>query len=173
LVVIASGSIAACNVTGLVDGLRARCRAPVVVVLTCKAQRFVTKDTIQFAGGAAAVVDDGSSPLFHQPDHIWLATHARGILVYSGRADFIAKLAAGLAVDVASATFLACHERLRMVVPSMNPLMWSNPMVQRNLECLRAFGVKISATAQGVAPEVHTIVELFSSLLATTQNLGG
>jgi phosphopantothenoylcysteine synthetase/decarboxylase len=123
LVVIASGSIAACNLAGVVDGLREQCGLPVVVVLTSKAKRFITIETIKYAGGAAAVVDDRSSPLFQQPDHIWLATHAAGVLVYPSSSDLIAKLAAGLVMDVATTTFLTSHERPRMIVPSMNPLM--------------------------------------------------
>jgi len=171
LAVIASGSIAACNVTGVVDSLRERCNAPVVVLLTAKAKRFITKETIQYAGGAAAVVDDESPPLLQQPDHIWIATHARGILVYPASADFIAKLAAGLAMDVASATFLASHQRPRMIVPSMNSLMWSNPIVQRNVECLRSFGVEVVSTEQGTAPGVHTVVEQFGALLGAQPHL--
>jgi phosphopantothenoylcysteine synthetase/decarboxylase len=104
------------------------------------------------------VVDDESSSLFQQPDHTWLATHAQGILVYPSTSDFIAKLAAGRAMDVASATFLAGHERPRMIVPSMNLLMWSNPIVQRNVEFIKVVATKT------VAPEVRTIVELFMTL---------
>lgn len=159
MVVIASGSVAACNLAGLVDLMRTRSKTPVVAVLTKKALRFVTKDTIRYAGGAAAVVDDDSPSLFHQPDHIWLASHARGILVYPASADFIAKLAAGLATDVAAMTFLAGHAAPRMIVPSMNHQMWSNPVVQRNIETLRAFGVAFVDTEGGLAPDVRTVVD--------------
>lgn len=165
-VVLVSGSIAASNAAGLISVLRERAGEPVVAVLTSRAMDFAAVDTVRYAGGAAAVVTDRSSPLSDQPDHIWLATNMSGLLVFPASANFIGRVAAGLATDVASLTFLAGHSKPRMIVPSMNPLMWSNPVVQDNIARLQRYGVKASATTKGLAPDVNSVVEEFCDFVA-------
>ncbi|WP_350314088.1 flavoprotein [Mesorhizobium opportunistum] len=162
---IVSGSLAACNAAGLASLLRERIGLATFVVLTKGARRFVTTDAIRYAGEATAVVTDNSEPLFGRPDHIWLASHALGILVYPASADFIGRTACGLATDVASTTFLTGHHKPRMVVPSMNSMMWSNNLLQRNLNVLRENGVEVVDTNEGQAPDVAGVCSLFESLI--------
>lgn len=164
-VVVISGSVAASNAHGLVHGLRERRGEPVVAILSQAARRFVTIDTIRYAGGAAAVITDESAPLTDQPDHIWLASQMSGLLVYPASANFIARTAAALATDTASLTYLAGHRRPRMLVPSMNPLMWSNPMVQDAIGRHRSCGVAVAPTSDGLAPGVAQVVEAFCALI--------
>jgi phosphopantothenoylcysteine synthetase/decarboxylase len=168
IVIIGSGSLAASNLGGLVSILQSRAGLPVAVVLTDKARRFVSSETIYYAGRALAVVTDRSEPLSNQPNHIWLATNAKAVLVYPASANFIGRSAGGLAGDLASITFLATHSRPRMLVPSMNPIMWSNPLVQKNVDILKSSGVSISPTDHGIAPDVTVIADLFTQFL----NLG-
>lgn len=160
-----SGSIAAANAAGLVSVLRERLQGHVVAVLTRSAARFISVETLRYAGGAAAVVAQGSTPLSDQADHIWLATRARGLLVYPASANFIARVAAGLANDLASLTFLASHTKPRMIVPSMNRLMWTNPVVQQNIGVLQSFGVTVEPTSDGLAPDVDTVAQHFVRLI--------
>lgn len=164
-VVLVSGSVAAANAPGLVSVLRERIHGQVVAVLTRNARRFVSIDTLRYAGGATAVLTDRSTPLADQPDHIWLAAQARGVLVYPATANFIGTLAAGLASNLASLTFLASHAKPRMIVPSMNPLMWSNPIVHQNISVLESVGVAVEPTANGLAPDVETVVRHFVAFM--------
>ena len=164
-VVVVTGSIAASNAAGLVSVLRERLNEDIVAVVTCGAMRFVSIDTLRFAGGAAAIVTDSSSVASDQPDHIWLASQMSGLLVYPASANFIARTAAGLATDVASLAFLACHQKRRMIVPSMNPMMWTNPLVQRNIACLKQYGVNVVMPRNGLAPEISSIVDEFCALM--------
>ena len=167
-VVLVSGSIAASNSAGLVSVLRERLGQPVVAVLTARARDFVAIETIRYAGGAAAVVTDGAVPLFDQPDHIWLATHMSGLLVYPASANFIARIGTALAADTASLVFLAGHLKRRMIVPSMNRLMWSNPMLQGHIACLQDHGVRVASTPDGMAPDVNSVVDEFCNFMGAS-----
>jgi phosphopantothenoylcysteine synthetase/decarboxylase len=171
-VAIISGSVAASNAQGLVSVLGERRGEPVVAVLTRAATRFVTLDAIRYAGGAAATITDDSCPLTDQPDHIWLATHMSGLLVYPASADFIGRTAWGLTSDTASLTFLASHRKPRMLTPSMNALMWSNPVVQEAVARHRANGTDVVPTPDGLAPGVPHVVEAFNALIERRVSAG-
>lgn len=164
LAVIATGSLAACNVTGLIDGLHGKLGATVVAVLTQNARRFITADTLRFAGGAAEVFweDTGQEA---KPLHILLAAGIAGLIVFPASANFIGKAAHGLADDLASTLFLAAHQKPRLVIPSMNPAMWTNPVVQKNIGVLRRLHVEIFAGSNGIAPNVEDVIAAFEDVL--------
>lgn len=168
--VLVSGSIAASNAAGLVSLLREKLGQHVVAVLTSRARQFVAIDTVRYAGRAVAVVTDESDPLSDEPDHIWLAAQMLGLLVYPASANFIGRIAAGLATDVASLTFLAGHQKKRMIVPSMNSMMWSNPIVQKNIACLQHSQIKVAMTENGMAPAVNAVVDEFCGFMRTSGN---
>jgi phosphopantothenoylcysteine decarboxylase/phosphopantothenate--cysteine ligase len=79
--------------------------------------------------------------------HIDLATSADAILIAPATADFIAKLAHGLADDLLSTLALATRAPV-LVAPAMNPAMYEHPATQRNLQTLREYGYQI------IQPEV-------------------
>src|SRR6185503_5683302 len=74
--------------------------------------------------------------------HIELSRHADAIVVAPASADFIAKLANGLADDLLSTLCLARDCPL-LIAPAMNRQMWSNAATQRNVAQLRADGIEI------------------------------
>jgi phosphopantothenoylcysteine decarboxylase/phosphopantothenate--cysteine ligase len=80
--------------------------------------------------------------------HIELSRGVDAILVAPASADFLAKLAHGLADDVLSTTCLARNCPL-LVAPAMNREMWDNPATQRNVATLRADGVIVLGPAAG------------------------
>ncbi len=80
--------------------------------------------------------------------HIELSRGADAIVVAPASADFLAKLAHGLADDLLSTTCLARNCPL-LVAPAMNREMWDNPATQRNVHALRADGVTILGPAAG------------------------
>ena len=76
----------------------------------------------------------------HEIGHIRLAREADLVVVAPATADLLAKMAHGLADDLASAVLLAT-DRPVLVAPAMNPRMWAHPATQRNVAQLRADGV--------------------------------
>src|SRR5690606_27893930 len=76
----------------------------------------------------------------HDVGHIRLSREADLIVVAPATADLMAKLAAGLANDLASTVLLASDKPVLMA-PAMNPRMWAHPATKRNLATLKADGV--------------------------------
>jgi len=113
----------------------------------------------------AAIVVDETPALFDVPNHIWMAMQTVAILVYPASAGFIGKMANGLAIDVASTTLLAAYGIPTMVAPSMNPQMWKNPLVQRNIKTLEENGLRIAHTDDGIAPAVDSLCRDFMDFL--------
>ncbi len=156
IVVVASGSVAAANVGGLVWELCRRLPVAAAVVLTAGARRFTTPDAVEQLGGCD-VVDDGSLGADRTPAHIWLTDRACCIVVYPASASFVGRMASGQGTDLASTTMLASTGIPTLVAPSMHPRMWANPLVQANLEQLRAAGMHVLAPRDGLAPGVSDI----------------
>jgi phosphopantothenoylcysteine decarboxylase/phosphopantothenate--cysteine ligase len=80
--------------------------------------------------------------------HIDLTRGAAALLVAPATADFLAKLAHGLADDLLSTLCLARDCPL-LVAPAMNRQMWENPATQRNVAQLRADAVSVLGPAHG------------------------
>jgi phosphopantothenoylcysteine decarboxylase/phosphopantothenate--cysteine ligase len=71
------------------------------------------------------------------------------IVIAPATADVIAKLAAGICADLLTTTLCACWEKPILLAPSMNDKMWSNPVVQRNVDTIQGNGMKIAGPASG------------------------
>ncbi|MBE3598898.1 MAG: bifunctional phosphopantothenoylcysteine decarboxylase/phosphopantothenate--cysteine ligase CoaBC [Limnochordaceae bacterium] len=80
--------------------------------------------------------------------HVTLARRADLLCVCPATADVIAKMAAGIADDALTTTYLACSAPT-LVVPAMNSAMYEHPATQENLGRLRARGVTIVGPARG------------------------
>lgn len=147
ILLIVTGSIAAYKSLDLIRKIRSGGVA-VRCVLTKAAQQFVTP----FAASALSenpVYDDlWSLKDESEMGHIRLSREADLVVVAPASADIIAKMAAGLADDLASATLLASNKPI-VVAPAMNTQMWNNPATQRNIKQLQKDGVKIIAPASG------------------------
>jgi phosphopantothenoylcysteine decarboxylase/phosphopantothenate--cysteine ligase len=98
------------------------------------------------ASGICRATDLWNSRRANAMGHARLAP--RHTVVAPASADFIAKLANGLADDLLSTLCLARDCPL-LVAPTMNVQMWSNPATQRNVEQLRADGVEILGPGSG------------------------
>lgn len=122
----------------------------VQVVMTDAACRFITPATMQALSGKPVFTE-----LWHdnhatnQMDHINLGRATNAILIAPASADFIAKLAHGLADDLLSTVCLARDCPL-IVAPAMNRKMWENPAMQRNLKQLETDGITILGPASGI-----------------------
>jgi phosphopantothenoylcysteine decarboxylase/phosphopantothenate--cysteine ligase len=118
------------------------------VVMTEAGARFVTPATMQALSGQPVYSDLWDSRVPDNMGHIELSRDRELIVVAPGSADFIAKLAHGLADDLLSTLCLARRCPL-LVAPAMNVEMWSNPATQRNVAALRGDGVLFAGPTAG------------------------
>lgn len=142
-----TGGIAAYKVAELAR-LLMRNNVEVQVAMTEAAARFVTPATFQALTGKPVVTDLWDASFANNMAHIELSRGADAIVVAPASADFIAKLAHGLADDVLSTACLARNCPL-LVAPAMNVEMWDNAATQRNIATLRGDGVAILGPAAG------------------------
>lgn len=120
----------------------------VQTVMTQAACRFVGPVTFQSLTGNPVHTDLWDANALHNMAHINLSRDADMILTAPASADFIAKLAHGMADDLLTTLCLARDCPL-MIAPAMNRQMWENPATQRNLSLLRQDGITIVGPASG------------------------
>ena len=129
-----TGGIAAFKAAELVRLLKKE-GADVRVVMTDAAARFITPVTMQALSGQAVWTDLWDPRVADNMGHIELSRDREIILVAPASANFLAKLAHGLADDLLSTLCLARRCPV-MVVPAMNVEMWQSPANQRNVNAL-------------------------------------
>src|SRR6185503_13207217 len=142
-----TGGIAAYKAAELTR-LLVKAGADVRVAMTEAATRFITPTTLQALSGQPVWTDLWDARVADGMGHIELSRDRDLILVAPASADFLAKLAQGLADDLLSTLCLARRCSL-MVAPAMNVEMWQNAATARNAETLRAHGVLIVGPASG------------------------
>ncbi len=119
----------------------------VQVVMTEAATHFITSATMQALTGHPVLVDQWLDD--KGMSHIQSSRVADTIVIAPATADFIAKLAHGLADDLLSTLCLARNCPL-IIAPAMNKQMWSNAATKRNVQQLIADGVTVLGPASGV-----------------------
>jgi phosphopantothenoylcysteine decarboxylase / phosphopantothenate---cysteine ligase len=122
--------------------------ADVRVAMTEAATRFITPTTLQALSGQAVWSDLWDARVPDAMGHIELSRDRDLVAVVPASADFIAKLAHGLADDLLSSLCLARRCPL-LVAPAMNVEMWQNAATQRNVARLREDGVSLAGPAAG------------------------
>ena len=147
ILLIVGGGIAAFKSLDLVRRLREQ-GAQVTPVLTNAGAEFVTPLSLS-ALSASKVYQD----LFNLTDeaemgHIELSRAADLIVVAPATADLMAKMAGGLANDLASTLLLATDKRV-LIAPSMNVRMWNHPATQRNVATLQGDGILVVGPNEG------------------------
>jgi len=142
-----TGGIAAYKAAELVR-LLIKQGATVQVAMTEAATHFVTPVTFQALSGNPVFIDQWDARKANNMAHIELTRDADALLIAPASADFLAKLANGLASDLLSTLTLARDCPL-MVAPAMNRQMWENPATQRNVATLRGDGVTLLGPASG------------------------
>jgi len=147
ILLIVGGGIAAYKSPELVRRLKER-SASVRVILTSGGAEFVTPLSFSVLSEDKAYTD-----LFDLKDeaeigHIRLSREADLVVVAPATADLIAKMATGLANDLASTVLLATDRRV-LVAPAMNVRMWQHPATRRNVATLRADGVQFVGPDEG------------------------
>lgn len=142
-----TGGVAAYKAAQLARQL-ARAGADVRVAMTEAATRFVTPVTLQALTAQTVWTDLWDPRVPDNMGHIELSRDRELIVVAPASADFLGKLAGGLADDLLSTLCLARRCPL-LVAPAMNVEMWENPAMQRNLHTLRGDGVHFAGPAAG------------------------
>jgi len=142
-----TGGIAAYKSPELVRRLRER-GAEVQVVMTAAAREFVTPTTFQAVSGRAVRRDLWDAAAEAAMGHIELARWADVVLIAPASANFLARLASGLADDLLTTLCLATAAPIA-VAPAMNHLMWANPATCANMARLAERGLQIYGPAEG------------------------
>jgi phosphopantothenoylcysteine decarboxylase/phosphopantothenate--cysteine ligase len=119
----------------------------VQVAMTEAATHFITPATMQALTGQPVLIDQWQDD--KGMAHIHSSRVADAIVIAPATADFIAKLANGLADDLLSTLCLARDCPL-LVAPAMNKQMWANAATQRNVQQLAADGVMLLGPVSGV-----------------------
>lgn len=142
-----TGGVAAYKAAQLAR-LLVKAGADVRVAMTEAATRFVTPVTLQALTGQTVWTDLWDPRVPDNMGHIELSRDRELIVVAPASADFLGKVAGGLADDLLSTLCLARRCPL-MAAPAMNVEMWENPAMQRNLHTLRGDGVFLAGPAAG------------------------
>ena len=181
ILLIVSGGIAAFKSLELVRLLRKAGHA-VTAVLTEGGAQFVTPLSLQ-----ALTEEKVYSALWSLTDesemgHIQLSRSADLVVVAPASADILAKMAAGLAGDLASTLLLATDKKV-LVAPAMNVRMWRHPATVANMATLQARGVAVVGPDEGVMAcnevgpgrlaEPPIILQAIEAMLAPAGSLRG
>jgi len=147
ILLVISGGIAAYKTLDLIRRLREH-GAVVRCVLTAAASHFVTPLSVAALSESRVYQDLFSLTDESEMGHIRLTREADLVVVAPATANILAKMAAGIADDLASTLLLASDAPI-LVAPAMNVVMWEHPATQRNLAVLRERGVHVVGPAAG------------------------
>ena len=154
VLLVIAGGIAAYKSLDLIRRLRER-GAVVRVIMTAAAAEFVTKLAVQTLSGDKVYGDLFSLTDESEMGHLRLAQEADLVVVAPATANLLAKMAMGIADDLASTALLAT-DRPVLVAPAMNTRMWDNRATQDNLQKLAARGVRRVGPNAGPLAEGET-----------------
>jgi len=181
VLLVIGGGIAAYKTLELIRQLQER-GAGVRAILTDAGAQFVTPLSV-----ASLTADRVYQNLFDltqesEMGHIVLSRSADLVVVAPATADLIAKMAAGIANDLATTALLATDKRV-LIAPAMNVFMWEHAATKRNIETLKADGIAVVGPNAGALAdgefgpgrlaEPHEIVAAIEGLLAPDTRLAG
>jgi phosphopantothenoylcysteine decarboxylase/phosphopantothenate--cysteine ligase len=178
VLLIVSGGIAAYKALELVRLLK-RQGVAVRAVMTKSAAEFVTPLSMGVMTEDQVYGDMFDLKEEREIGHIQLSRQADLVVICPATANILAKMAAGIADDLATTILLATDKPV-LAVPAMNVRMWDHPATQRNLAQLRADGVHIMNPDEGAMacgefgpgrlPEPPAVAEQICSMLGVSFN---
>lgn len=181
ILLIISGGIAAYKSLELIRLLK-KSDAGVRVILTKGGEQFVTPLSVSALSEHPVYTDLWSLKDESEMGHIRLSREADLIIVAPASANLIAKMANGIADDLASTTLLASNKPI-LISPAMNPEMWSKPSTQRNIHQLEQDGVHViqprtgdmacGETGTGRMPEALELFDTIQKILLKNKPLAG
>ncbi len=138
----------ACAKASSVASLLTKAGADVHVVMTESATKFVTPLTFQSITGNQVHTDMFERPREWNVNHIALAKMADVFLIAPATANFIGKVSSGIADDLLTTTVMATKVPV-IIAPAMNDGMYTNPVVQKNIDSLRKLGYRFIGPESG------------------------
>ncbi len=148
ILLIIGGGVAAYKSLDLARRLMER-GASVRGVLTAGGQQFITPLSVASLTGEQCYTDLFSLKDEAEMGHIRLSREADLVVVAPATADLMAKMANGIANDLASTILLATDKQV-MVAPAMNAEMWDNKATRRNVDTLRQDGILMVGPEAGL-----------------------
>lgn len=142
-----TGSIAAYKIASLASSLK-KLGADVHVLMTRNATNFINPITFESLTGNKCLVDTFDRNFQFQVEHVSIAKRADVVMLAPASANVIGKIAHGIADDMLTTTVMACKCHV-FVAPAMNTNMYTNPILQDNLEILRKYGYEVIEPASG------------------------
>ena len=142
-----TGSIAAYKAATLVSMLIKR-KANVHVIMTQNATKFISPLTFETLSGNKVHTDIFDLMPDHKVHHITLVKDCDIFLIAPASANIIGKIVHGIADDMLTSTFIACHS-IKMISPAMNTFMYENPINQDNISLCNKYGIKVIEPASG------------------------
>ncbi|MGE0744573.1 MAG: bifunctional phosphopantothenoylcysteine decarboxylase/phosphopantothenate--cysteine ligase CoaBC [Rhodospirillales bacterium] len=147
ILLIVAGGIAAYKCLELIRRLRER-GAKVRCVLTRAGAQFVTPLSLQALSEDKVYTDLFSLTDESEMGHIQLSRDADLLVVAPATADILARMAAGMADDLATTALLATDKPV-LVAPAMNVRMWTHAATVANMQTLRTRGVAVVGPDEG------------------------
>lgn len=176
-----TGSIAAYKIAYLASAL-VKLHADVNVIMTQNATNFINPITFETLTSHKCLVDTFDRNFQYNVEHVALAKRADIFMVAPASANVIGKMANGIADDMLTTTILAA-KCPKLVSPAMNTNMYTNQIVQDNLEKLKHYGFEIidpangylacGDTGAGKMPEPETLLQYILRELASEKDLAG
>ncbi|MBO8158522.1 bifunctional phosphopantothenoylcysteine decarboxylase/phosphopantothenate--cysteine ligase CoaBC [Thermosyntropha sp.] len=177
-----TGGIASYKIADLVSRLSKDEDINVIVIMTEAATKFITPLTFRTLSGRDVATDLWQESGEWKVQHIGIAEALDLMVIAPATANFIAKMAHGIADDLLSTIMLANTAPV-LVVPSMNTNMYENPIVQANLTKLAEYGFEImnpasgklacDAVGKGRLPDIEEIYEKIRQMLNDKKDLKG
>ncbi len=176
-----TGSIAAYKIAYLASAL-VKLHADVNVIMTQNATNFINPITFETLTSHKCLVDTFDRNFQYNVEHVALAKRADIFMVAPASANVIGKMANGIADDMLTTTILAA-KCPKLVSPAMNTNMYTNQIVQDNLEKLKHYGFEIidpangylacGDTGAGKMPEPETLLQYILREIACEKDLAG
>ena len=177
VLLVIAGGIAAYKCLDLIRRLR-EAGAHVRCILTRAGAEFVTPLSVETLTGEAVFTDTLALTETSEIAHIKLGQEADIAVVAPATADIMAKMAHGIADDLATSTLLAADKPV-LAAPAMNTRMWFHPATARNRARLEADGVRFvgpndgplaeGESGPGRMAEVPEIVAAIADMLGSTR----
>ncbi|MFH1038286.1 MAG: flavoprotein [PVC group bacterium] len=142
-----TGSIAVYKAADLASRLKQR-KAEVSTVMTAASREFVRPLTFEILTGNRVYTDMFVENRHRSPVHISLALLSAIVVVAPATANFIGKMAHGLADDLLSCVVMATRSPI-LLAPAMNAGMYENPIVRENIARLKEHGVEFIGPESG------------------------
>ncbi|MFD1331421.1 bifunctional phosphopantothenoylcysteine decarboxylase/phosphopantothenate--cysteine ligase CoaBC [Methylopila musalis] len=151
ILLVIGGGVAAYKTLDLIRRLKERGHG-VRAILTPAAAEFVTPLSVGTLTAEPVFRELFDLTAEQDVGHIRLARDADLVVIAPATADLLAKMAAGLANDLASTALLATTAPI-LAAPAMNPTMWAHPATQRNVDWLTGQGVAFVGPETGLMAE--------------------